>query len=197
MTDVVKEPSMEYGATYTYADYLTWTVQDRFEILKGRLFKMSPAPSRYHQESSGELHYIMMDFFRGKSCKVYSAPFDVRLPRKGSTKDEDIITVFQPDLCVVCDMGKLDSRGCIGAPDLVVEILSPGNSKKEMREKFEIYEEAGIKEYWMVNYQEKTILTYVLKNGKYIGLKPLTEGETMKSTLFPELQFEVAQIFES
>ena len=102
---------------------------------------------------------------------------------------------MQPDLCVVCDKEKLDDRGCIGAPDLVVEILSPGNSKKEMGIKFDLYEENGVKEYWIVEPAENCIFVYTLKDGKYIGLKPCIEGQKITSPLFPALDFEIEKIF--
>lgn len=199
MENQVQEPVVSYGKLYTYADYLKWSIDEKIEILKGRIFKMSPAPSTQHQFTSGELYFIIRKFLGLQKCKVFSAPFDVRLidKRKNSTKDEDIITVFQPDLCVICDADKLDDRGCIGSPDLIVEILSPSNSKKEMKYKYELYEENGVQEYWIVDYVYKTIHMYVLEDGKYIGLKPLIAEEILHSRLFPELSFVVGDIFEA
>ena len=194
--NILCEPSMEYGATYTYADYLTWNVKERFEILKGRLFKMSPAPYRLHQDVSRNMEYHFIQFFKNKKCKVYDAPFDVRFRKIDSDKDEDIDTVFQPDICVICDLEKLDKRGCLGAPDLIVEILSPGNSKKEMKQKFEIYQEYGVREYWMVDYEAKTVLIYVLEDGIYKGLKILTEDETAISVIFPDLEVPLNEVFQ-
>ena len=198
MENSVEEPVLDYGKIYTYADYLQWRFKERVEILKGKVFKMSPAPARNHQAASSELSRIFLNFFHKKECKVYIAPFDVRLvdKRKKSTKDEDIITVFQPDLCVVCDKNKLDKRGCIGSPDLIIEILSPSNSNREMKNKYELYEENGVKEYWIVDYVYKTIHRYVLKDAIYIGLKPLIAEETCTSSIFPDLSFTVGEIFE-
>ncbi|WP_299059066.1 Uma2 family endonuclease [uncultured Polaribacter sp.] len=198
MENSVEEPAIEYDKIYTYADYLKWRFKERIEILKGKVFKMSPAPARNHQVTSRELGRIFVNHFHKSSCEVYIAPFDVRLvdKRKNSTKDEDIITVFQPDLCVICDSKKLDKRGCIGAPDLIIEILSPSNSKTEMKNKYELFEENGVKEYWIVDYVYKTIHRYILQNGIYIGLKPLIAEETAKSYIFPDLQFTVGEIFE-
>lgn len=191
------EPVANYEKVYTYADYLKWKIDEKIEILKGKIFKMAPAPARKHQYTSSELHFIIRRFLGLQKCEVYSAPFDVRLidKRKNSTKDEDIITVFQPDLCVICDPNKLDERGCIGAPDLIIEILSPSNSNKEMKNKFELYEENGVKEYWIVDYVYKTIHIYVLEKDKYIGLKPLIAEENLESKLFPKLTFKVGDIF--
>ena len=198
MENSVEEPVLDYEKIYTYADYLQWRFKERIEILKGKVFKMSPAPARNHQAASSELSRIFLNFFHKKECKVYIAPFDVRLvdKRKKSTKDEDIITVFQPDLCVVCDKNKLDKRGCIGSPNLIIEILSPSNSNREMKNKYELYEENGVKEYWIVDYVYKTIHRYVLKDAIYIGLKPLIAEETCTSSIFPDLSFTVGEIFE-
>lgn len=108
MENSVEEPILDYGKIYTYADYLRWRFKERIEIIKGKVFKMSPAPARAHQGCSSELSRIFLNFFHKKQCEVYIAPFDVRLvdKRKNSTKDEDISTVFQPDLCVICDPKK-------------------------------------------------------------------------------------------
>ncbi|WP_439130222.1 Uma2 family endonuclease [Polaribacter sp.] len=198
MENKVEEPILDYDKTYTYADYLQWRFKERIEILKGKVFKMSPAPSRTHQKIVSQLSRVFLNHFHKSNCEVYMAPFDVRLidKRKNSTKDEDIINVFQPDICVICDRDKLDIRGCIGAPDLIIEILSPGNSKKEMKNKYELYEENGVKEYWIVDYHEKVIYRFVLIDDIYIGLKPLIEEETATSTIFPDLSFNVGEIFE-
>ena len=187
---------LDLTKSYTYADYLTWNFQERLEILKGRIFKMSPAPSRKHQEISIELTGIFYNYFKKTPCNVYVAPFDVRLKNfKKSTSDKEITTVLQPDICVICDKEKLDDRGCIGAPDLIIEILSPGNSKKEMDIKFDLYEENAVKEYWIVEPYQKSILIYTLQNDKYIGLKPIAEEGLVHSPLFPELSFNVEEIF--
>ena len=125
---------LDLNKTYTYADYFKWKFEERVELIRGRIFKMSPAPSRIHQKLSGHLFNKLSNFLEGKKCEVYSAPFDVRIPRK-SKDDKDIITVLQPDICVVCDTSKLDARGCLGVPDIVIEILSPGNNTKELKNK--------------------------------------------------------------
>ncbi len=129
---------------YTYADYLLWQFQERVELIKGRVFKMSPAPNMSHQRVSGNLSRELLNYFYKKNCQVCIAPFDVRLPVKDKKGRQS--TVVQPDICVICDESKLDEQGCNGAPDWVIEILSPGNSRMEMREKFRVYEEAGVRE---------------------------------------------------
>lgn len=196
MSEIVSEPSaLDYGKSYTYADYLTWHFKARMEILKGRLFKMSPAPSKAHQIVSREIGGIFYNFFKQRSCHMFVAPFDVRLITRGKNNHE-IDTVFQPDLCVICDEKKLDNNGCLGAPDLIVEILSPGNSKKEIKYKFDIYEESGVREYWIVDYSEFMVLQYVLQNGKFVGSKPLSTEDKCQSHIFPELIFDISEIFE-
>ena len=206
--NIVKEPLAEYGnilsldqldlsKRYSYADYFRWKFQERVELIKGFIYKMSPAPSPKHQSVSGSLFLQLGAFFKGKQCKLFAAPFDVRLPDSKKQNDDEVVyTVIQPDICVICDHEKIDNRGCVGAPDLVIEILSPGNTKKEMGVKFDLYEENGVKEYWMVEPSEKVIYVYVLKNDKFIGLKPFTEDDEISPALFPDLKFGVKEIFE-
>jgi Uma2 family endonuclease len=124
--------------TYSYAHYLNWLFDDRVELVKGKVLKMSPAPSRVHQEVLRGIFLSLGSFLKNNPCKMYVAPFDVRFPKE-SNADAAIYTVLQPDICVVYDQSKLDDRGCIGAPDLVVEILSPGNTKKELMYKYKLY----------------------------------------------------------
>ncbi|MBI4778088.1 Uma2 family endonuclease [Candidatus Desantisbacteria bacterium] len=124
---------------FTYGDYLKWPDEERWELIDGVAYDMSPAPSRRHQEVVGELFRQFATYLLGKSCKVYVAPFDVRLPECDEA-DEDIITVVQPDIIVVCDRDKLDDKGGRGAPDIVIEILSPWTAKKDLRTKYNLYE---------------------------------------------------------
>ena len=133
----VEEPFTEYG-TYTYADYLSWDIEEMVELIKGKVFRAAAAPRRVHQEIFGKVFGSFYNYLKGHPCKAYAAPFDVRLPVK-SKKHTDIDTVVQPDVCVICDLEKLDDLGCVGAPDLIVEILSPGNNRKELRNKYEVY----------------------------------------------------------
>ena len=187
---------LDLKKTYSYADYLTWQFQDKLELIKGKIFKMSPAPSTNHQRISMELAGILYNFFKPHQCNLFAAPFDVRLiDKKKSTLDKEIFTVVQPDLCVICDETKIDERGAIGAPDLVIEILSPGNPNKEMKYKFDLYEEAGVQEYWIVNPADKTLFIYVLKENQFIGMHPLIEEDSIQSKLFPDLDFQLAEIF--
>lgn len=177
---------------YTYADYLMWNIKDRVEILKGKIFKMSPALAISHQGISFNLSGLFFMYFHNKPCKAFASPFDVVLKNKNGKED----TVVQPDLCVVCDPEKLaDGKRCQGAPDLIIEILSPGNSKKEMLNKYELYEEAGVREYWVVRPDYKEITQFVLENNKYRTLPPIVEGTIIHSAIFPELSLQTEDIF--
>jgi len=187
---------LDLNKTYSYADYLTWQFQEKLELIRGKIFKISPAPSTTHQRISRKLTGFMISAFKNHSRELFIAPFDVRLiDKKKSKLDQEIYTVVQPDLCVICDNEKIDERGAIGAPDLVIEILSPGNSNKEMKYKFDLYEEAGVLEYWIVNPADKTVFIYVLKENQFIGMHPLIEEDTIQSKLFPELDFTLESIF--
>ncbi len=189
---------LDVNGTYTYADYLLWRFKEQVELLRGKLFKMSPAPREIHQRVLNEINFELMSFFRNKTCRVYPAPFDVRIPAKGAkgTTDNQIYTIVQPDLCVVCDLEKIDGRGCVGAPDLVVEILSPSNSRKDLKDKYEIYQEAGVPEYWIVDADDKAIYRYVLEGDIYIGLPPVSEGDVFSSRKFPEMKIDMKHIFK-
>jgi Uma2 family endonuclease len=189
---------LDLNQTYTYADYLSWQIKERIELLKGKIQLMSPAPNMQHQRISSNLHGILWTFLKAHHCQVFSAPFDVRLSPKSkpSSEDEKVYTVVQPDLCVICDPSKLDEKGCIGAPELVIEILSPGNSHREMREKFTLYEEAGVLEYWIVSPMQSDLLRYVRnEEGVFIGKQPLTNQDQVETPLLPGLVVELGEVF--
>jgi Uma2 family endonuclease len=185
---------LDLNKSYTYADYYAWRFEERVELIKGRVFKMSLVSNRLHQEIVGAIFLSLGVFLENKPCKVYSAPFDVRLPRK-SKNDKEIITVLQPDVCVVCDISKLDKRGCIGAPDIVVEVLSPGNNSKELKNKYEAYEEAGVKEYWLVSPQDQWLRIYTLTDGKFIESPYFVAGDTVTSAILPGFSLDIGALF--
>lgn len=194
--NITKLSQLDLTKKYSYADYILWKIKERVELFKGIIAEMSPAPNPTHQRVLRELFTVLELFFSNHKCELFFAPIDVRLLNKNkSTNDNKIYTVVQPDLIVVCDEDKIDERGCLGAPDLVVEILSPGNSNKEMNIKYELYEEAGVKEYWMIHPTERQLLIYVLENGKFIGKKPIIESENAISYLFPKLKFPLKKLF--
>jgi Uma2 family endonuclease len=187
---------LDLDKTYSYADYLKWQFEERLELIKGKIFKMTPAPNRAHQDASGQLFNLLFNFLKNQPCKVYFAPFDVRLPKK-SIFDKEVYNVLQPDICVICDLSKLDDKGCIGAPDVVIEILSPGNSKKEMSNKFIVYQESGVKEYWIISPIEKTLTNYILReDGLFSANKPFIEDDLFTTVILPGFEMKVGDIFE-
>lgn len=191
--DVVRNFSdLDLTKTYTYFDYLQWEFSERVELIRGFIRKMSPTPNLNHQRISQNLSGCFYENFKRKPCDVFVAPFDVRLPIATSKQDT---TVVQPDLCIICDESKLDFRGCNGTPDLIVEIISPSNSKHDVHTKFNLYQESGVKEYWIIEPYDKIIFVYTLTNGEYIGLQPQIEGQFIKSPLFPELNIELDDVF--
>lgn len=151
---------------YTYADYLTWPDDARYELIDGEAFLMSPAPLVEHQEVAGELFRQLANQLDGQPCRPYIAPVDVRLPRKDEA-DAAIDTVVQPDVLVVCDPHKIDRRGVRGAPDWVLEVLSPSTAAHDQIAKRRTYERAGVREYWLVHPGDRTLTVYVLENGQY------------------------------
>ena len=183
----------ESTVEYTYDDYYDWLFTERVELIFGKVLPMA-APNRIHQIIAKNLYYVFTVFFRDKQCEFYPAPFDVRLPV--GIKKGKYTTVVQPDLSVFCDQEKLDQRGAKGAPDLVVEILSPGNSRRDMKDKFEVYEMAGVREYWIFHPIDSFVLPYLLnEEGKFIGLPSVHPPDILHSRIFPELSFSLEAIF--
>lgn len=172
---------LDLSKHYTYEDYLTWQFDEMVELIRGKVFKMSPAPNRVHQEVASNIHGLVWGYLLNKPCKIFVAPFDVRLPLPPEKQKEDKIdTVVQPDICVVCDLSKLDQQGCNGAPDWIVEILSPATTKKDLTEKFELYQSALVQEYWIVHPSDGTVLTYFLDEQGIYQLtrnRPYIKGE--------------------
>jgi Uma2 family endonuclease len=173
---IVEEPFVMFGTLnldeskrYTYADYLTWLDDKRRELINGFIHLMS-APNELHARISNNcLLWIGMFVKKRKGkCRIYHAPFDVRFPLDNNTADNKIYDVVQPDICVICDLSKLDEKGCIGAPDLIVEVLSPSTLKYDWNYKFNLYETAGVKEYWIVDPKAKVVNVFLLQpDGKY------------------------------
>ncbi len=185
--DQLNEESFEYS----YSDYMKWQLQERVEIIMGKIFPMS-APNTPHHSLSNDIGYCFYNYFKGKPCYYFVAPFDVRLPvgKKGNIYK----TVVQPDLGVVCDLLKIEKSGANGAPDLVVEILSPGNRQIEMHEKFEAYQASLVREYWIIHTEEQWMLQYVLNgNNLFILHKKYENLSRIASVIFPELIMEVTE----
>ena len=182
---------------YTYADYLTWQFSDRVELIKGKIFKMSPAPLRLHQRIAGTVFSKIDGYLENKMCEAYIAPFDVRLVNKRkSTPDNQIVSVVQPDISVICDKSKLDDRGCVGAPDWIVEILSPGNTKKEMKDKFDLYQENGVKEYWIIFPEYLQVQVFDLVNDKFTLRAIYANDEQIPVKVFDGFSIDSKAIFK-
>ncbi len=195
--EITSLDQLDPNGIYTYADYLTWKFEETVELIKGKIYRMA-APIRYHQGVSRQLNGKFFNYFDDKACKFYAAPFDVRLynRQKSERANKNIYSVIQPDVCVVCDLTKLDRNGCLGAPDLMVEILSPGNSKKEMRTKYALYEESGVREYWIVSPEHEYIAQHILQaNGKYAPPQYFFKDDAMPCAIFPDLILELEKVF--
>ena len=189
---------LDLEGSYTYADYLTWQFTDMVELIRGKVHRMAPAPNLEHQRVSRRLMTMIDIYLKEKSCEVFSAPFDVRLPLPPNRlKNNKIDTVVQPDLCVVCDPAKLDQQGCLGAPDWVIEILSPATSRKDLTEKFDVYQFAGVREYWIIHPFEQTLLVYLLnEKGEFEGRqRPYLRGDMVPSSVFPGWEVDLGKVF--
>ncbi len=189
---------LDLSQTYSYADYLTWHFNETVELIKGKVMLMSPAPTLEHQRISADLNGMLYNFFRHKTCQFFAAPFDVRLydRKKSILTSKEIHTVVQPDLCVICNPDILDKQGCNGAPDWVIEILSPGNSKREMQVKYQLYQESSVQEYWLVYPGQQAIHQFVLDAQGFYQLKNMfAEDDKATSALFPELIIDLKEVF--
>ena len=206
-SSVLEEPAaayypsfIDYNRHYTYADYMTW-IDDKMRELIGGIVRLMSAPNTRHATVSGEIYVSMSNYIKkhkGK-CKVFHAPFDVRLPKRPEDiQDNKIDTVVQPDVCVICDLSKIDERGCIGAPDMVVEVLSPSSQQYDYVHKREKYESSGVKEYWVVS-PVGTVDVFILQpNGKYGEATTYEKGRTdfIPVQTLPGLKLYLKEIFE-
>ncbi len=199
MTKITQLSQLDLNASYTYADYLTWQLDKTVELIKGKIMMMSPAPNVKHQNIVTNLSGPLFQYFKNKPCKLFYAPFDVRLydHHKSKVADQEIHTVIQPDLCIICDLDKLTEQGCLGAPDLIIEILSKGNSKKEVQTKYQLYQESGVTEYWVVYPYEQTVNQFVLdqSSNKYQLIKMFAEDDIATSHIFPDLEIDLKEVF--
>ena len=181
---------------YTYADYLSWPDDERWEIIDGVIYNMAPAPSRRHQYVCLDLARQFGNFFLDKECEVYHAPFDVRFPI-ADEDDKDIKDVVQPDIVVVCDLTKLDDAGCRGTPDLIVEITSPSTAPKDNIKKLALYEKHGVKEYWIVHPIDKMVTVRLLGNDNKYGIPTNYEGKAhLEVVTFPGLIVDLNTVFK-
>ncbi len=189
-------PKFKEEDRFTYADYLTWDDDQRWELIDGEAFCMSPGPGRLHQKWLGELFAQFHSYLVGKPCEVYMAPFDVRLQDHSDASDEETVTVVQPDLVIICDLNKLDDRGVKGAPDLVVEIISPSTAKRDINTKFELYQRHGVKEYWIMYPNDRTLLVYRLTDdARYASPEVFGEGDTVPVPLLGDFAVDMGKVF--
>ncbi len=188
-------PQLQQELKYSYNDYNTWD-EGRWELIDGVVWDMTPAPLRIHQGVLLELSVIFHQHFKGTNCEVYVAPFDVRLPDTETADDYTTFTVVQPDISIICDASKLDKRGCVGAPDLIVEILSPSTAAKDLKVKRELYQNHGVKEYWLAHPTDRIVMSYVLdEDGKYNKSKIYDMEDILKSNLLEDLEIKLSEIF--
>ena len=165
---------------YSYADYFTWDDGKRYELINGKLFDISESPGRKHQQIAANLAVILYESFKIKGCEIYLAPFDVRLPDSTLATDKETYTVVQPDICVFCDLSKLDDKGAVGAPDLIVEILSPATAQKDLQDKYKLYEAHKVPTYWIIHPQEQLLEVFKLNdNNQYLLDKYYTVNDEM------------------
>lgn len=164
-TSITSLTQLDPNGTYTYADYATWQFEELVELLRGKVVRRQSMPAEPHQATVGQLFGAIGGFLRQQPCRARLGPYDVRLPPPGTTANHTIDTVVQPDICVICDPSKIEPSGCLGAPDFIVEVLSPSAMTRDWRDKFSLYEEAGVGEYWIVSPQEQFIATFVLDAG--------------------------------
>lgn len=180
---------------FSFADYLTWDEDERIEIIDGETFLMA-APLQVHQEISMELSRQLANFLEGKKCKVYSAPFGVRLFEQTGDQPEDVDTVVEPDICVICNKSKLDKHGCKGAPDLVIEIISSSSRRQDRLVKFNLYQRAGVQEYWIVDPQNKSVLVFLPDtNGFFRPFEDYGAEDVAKVNVLEGCFIELGKVF--
>lgn len=180
---------------FTYADMLTWSDHERWELIDGFAYNISPAPSYRHQQISAMLVVLFGSYLEGKPCGIFAAPFDVRLP-KPMEDEMSATTVVQPDLTIVGDRKQLDERGCLGSPTMVIEMLSPATAKKDLREKLHCYEQAGIPEYWIISPADKTLMVFTLDTlGRYGAPVVYGGNEQAPVGVLPGLIIELGRVF--
>jgi len=189
-------PARKIGNGFTYGNYITWPDNERWELIDSYAYNMSPAPSTRHQKISREMERQIANFLLDRTCEIFDAPFDVRLP-EAAEADEYIHTVVQPDLVVICDKKKIDEKGCRGAPDLIIEILSPSTNAKDMKIKLALYEMHGVKEYWIVHPIDNIVWVFKLGNNKLYG-RPVVYDEKDKITtpILKGLEIDLGLVFK-
>ena len=189
------EPAFDYSQSYTYGDYLKFDIEEMVEIIRGKIFRMSPAPRIKHQGISGNLFATIHSMLKGKSCKVFNSPVDIVLPIENKKRNKST-TVVQPDICVICDPKIIEDKAIFGVPDFIIEIVAGKDVKKDTQIKFDLYEEAGVGEYWIVFADIKLVEVFILENGKYQRLNAFSEDDFVPVKTIPGLEISIDDIFE-
>lgn len=179
---------------YTLADVLSWDSLERWELISGVPVMMAP-PVRIHQKIVGELFGQLREYLKDKKCEVYPAPFAVRLFEQDGDSPEDVGTMVEPDISVICDSSKLDDIGCKGAPDFIIEVLSPSTQRHDRVTKFNLYLSAGVREYWIVDPVKKDAQSFVLEDGHYAAKEFGIAGDQMKVSVLEDCILDLAQVF--
>ena len=181
---------------FSYAQYLTWDDGKRWELIDGLVFDIAPGPGIEHQDILLSLGTLFKIFLKGKPCRPFIAPFDLILPDRPDDPDSAIFDVVQPDLMVVCDPKKITPRGIRGAPDLVVEILSPSSSARDLREKFDLYQHAGVREYWVISPHDRFVQVFTLGTDRRYGAPVVwTPGDRFSAGVLPDLVIDLSEVF--
>ncbi|MCF7987598.1 MAG: Uma2 family endonuclease [Methylovulum sp.] len=200
MLKITELSQLDLQQTYSYADYLNWHIKEAIELIKGKIMLMSPAPNAKHQAISMNLSSLLHHYFKHNNCRVYAAPFDVRLYNREQSclANTEIHTVVQPDLCVICNPEQIDTQGCMGAPEWIIEILSKGNAKRDIHLKYTLYQESGVAEYWLVYPDMQAIHQFILDDNGLFQLKAMYTNDDMVSPhRFPDLAIDVNEIFDT
>ena len=183
---------------FTYGDYVRWSGDERWELIDGEAFAMSPAPSRRHQEAMVGLVAQIAPQLPGGPCRVYVAPFDVRLPR-GAEADAEVDTVVQPDIAVICDPAKLDAAGCRGAPDWIIEVRSPATAARDRLQKRDLYKRHGVAEYWVLDPDGRRLTIHRLdaSTGRYAAPTTAKAEGTASPRAVPGVSIDWSLVFAS
>ena len=186
--------SMSQDKLYTLADILEWDEGERAEVIDGSLYMMA-TPSRIHQKISGEPFGQLREYLRGKQCEVYAAPFAVRLFEGAEDSPENVYTMVEPDISVICSPEKLDDMGCKGAPDLIIEILSPSTRRHDRLTKFNLYQRAGVREYWIVDPSDRSVQSFLLENNAYIARDFAVNDDKITVNVLQDCVIDLAPVF--
>ena len=194
-TEEAKEPVIDYNKVYTYGDYLKLEIDEMVEIIRGKIFRISPAPRIKHQSVSLNILNRIFNALKGQKCKVFHAPTDIVLPIANKKRTKST-TVVQPDICVICDPKIIEEAAVFGVPDFVIEIVAGKDVKRDTQYKYSVYEEAGVGEYWIVFGEMRFVEVFILENGKYQRLNAFSEDDIIPVKTLPGLSISIDDIFD-